>query len=412
MSLEVNANSNKDLEVNNSKQTQLSSVLAPENIDSSKILTYFNENLEASLNDIANSPELSKILENNNSDKKEELSKLINSLNFLSINKDNSDEVKLVVNENLTLFSLLNLPFSINQKTLLEQLPLLKENYENGKIQRIYKKSLFWVIITEDEELIPKIEEYLKSSTIKLKDEEPLSIKYDITKSSEILKQIKKQISTNSYNKEINDLKKTNNNNNDYSSVSSQKLSWRKKSNDTTEVTNNNNNIGRFNNSNSNRNSGVFHRASNNNISSNNFSNNKNVRDRYHSDGQQHGSTFKPKSKYEEIEIDLSKINYSLKLKHKYTNGDILLFYDKFRINKDFEEEPKLENFVEEICNKTKKKEFNFLKRERSMTYSIPVTYKNSKYDDVKLNLDAPSFNIPNSNPLSGGKLSGIQLNK
>ena len=93
------------------------------------------------------------------------------------------------------------------------------------------------------------------------------------------------------------------------------------------------------------------------------------------------------------------------------------IFYDKFRINKLFDTIPKFDNFKEDVCSKVNRKDFNFLKRERSMTYSAPFSFKNStilnKFDEVKLNLDAPVFKLPNQNPLTGGGvLSGIQLNK
>lgn len=342
---------------------------APENIESSKICSFFNDNLELSLTELLSNPEISKITND-----KENLVKCLEKLSYTHVS--DKDSVKLNISSEFNVFSLVNLPLNVNEEKLQQAIPLLKEK----AYLRFYKKSIFWIIILDKADDANKLEEQLKNASI-----EETKILFERTTTEDIKKRITKQVNNNNYNKDSCGLKKSDNksNNNDYASVSSHKMSWRKKSNDTTEQM-----------------------AKGKPVS--NFA--KGVRERYHSDGQQSG--FKPKPRFEEIEIDLSKINYSLKLKHKYTNRDLLLYYDKFRINKIFEEKPKFEVFIDEICSSVKRKEFNFLKRERSMTYSIPVQYKNSKYDDIKLNLDAPSYKIPSKNPITAGNFSNIQINK
>lgn len=390
---------------NNKDSEEISYILAPENIDSSKFLHLFNENFEVSLESLISYNEIYKIFNFTDDNKKDDFKDLVNKTEFLKlIVKENKEYIKLVINENFTMFSLLNIPVYCNKYELLDQLKIVKNNILNKKINRFYKKSLYWIITTEDLETAKELQIFLKKATVKDKDNVNIEVKYDISKSNDIIKSIKNKLSLISYNKDANNLKKPVKTYN-INDANNQKLSWRKKSNDTNEVSYNNNN------SNNHKNSGMFQRSSNANSSLiNNFSNK--IRDRYHSDGQKFDSSFKPTPRFQEIEIDLSKIYYSLKIKHKYNNGDILLYYDKFRINKAFEKPFEFQNFIEEICSKNKRKEFNFLKRERRMTYSIPLTYKNSKFDDVKLNLDAPSYNIPSSNPLSGGVLTDIQINK
>jgi hypothetical protein len=358
---------------------QLMLILAPENVESTKLWNYLNENLEAYLADLLSINEISKITTD-----KETLINLLTKLPYIEYSKDKENSVKIIINSELSIFSLVNLPFTITEDNLKDNISILKENSQS--IDRLYKKSIFWNIATENLEVATKLEDYLKTAEIKVANNSH-KVVYERTNGDDIRKNILKQISNHTYNKESCGLQKKGvQPNNDYNSANSQKLSWRKKSNDTTEQ------MGR-----------IGGKAST-------FQRGGVIRDRYNSDGQQHA--FKPKPKYEEIEIDLSKINYSLKLKHKFTNGDLLLYYDKFRINKIFDVQPKFENFIEEICSTTKRKEFNFLKRERSLTYSLPVTYRNSKFDDIKLNLDAPSFKLPTQNPISAGKLGNIQINK
>lgn len=371
--------------------TQLKSLLAPEIINTAKICSVFSETFEASVDELVSSHEISKITN------KHAFIDSIPQLNFLQYNKE-KDSVKIVINEHLFAFSLVNIPFGFCSDKIFDAIPFLKANQITstnlGGLIRAYSKSILWILVTEDLKFADDLEESLKSSEIN-----GIKIKYERLDSELIRKQLSKQIASLHYVKDSADLKSghktlvpSNNESNN-----SQKLSWRKKSNDTTDhptsITDSRP-----------KQSGGFQRSSNAGAPIV-------VRDRYNSDGGQ-PSSFRPSQKITEIEIDLSKINYSLKIQHKYSNGDLLLYYDKLRIKKVFDEMPKFENYIEEICSKSKRKEFNFLKRERSLTYSLPVAYKSSKFDDVKLNLDAPSYKLPNQNPLSLGKLSGIQLNK
>lgn len=365
---------------------QLSIILSPENLDSTKAYTLFNGNLEANIADLLTITEISKIEPDIF-----KLNELLINISFLTVDVD---VIRLSIHEDLNVFSIVNLPHSFNTKSLYELIPLLKE--KETSVRRIYKKSLFWIIVTESKEFSLELSSVLNNLEFN-ESEMKVKVKFDHQSSDQIKTQLLKLLNHN--HKESNGVKKEHN---DYTSVnSSQKLSWRKKSNDTNEP----NNFMKKDNYKG-KDSCQFNRSSNANPPTNI------VRDRYNSDGQKL-SAFKPVKRYDEIEIDLSKINYSLKIKHKYSNGDLLLYYDKFRINKVFESMPKFDNLIEEICSKEKRKEFNFLKRERSLTFSVPLAYKNStKKDEVKLNLDAPSFKLPEKNPLSGGKLSGIKLNK
>lgn len=372
----------------------LISLLAPENLDSNKILSIFNEQFQAKIVDLLNLEEINKI----DSDKDAILGGL-KRLNFIEFLNENT--IQITIKDSLTVLSLISIPHFWTSKEITDQFSILKS--DNGKIERIYKKSLFWYLVTEDVETSKILEEELSSGSIV--DSDKNKIKYEKLVSAEIKKRILKQINSHLYSKEVSDLKSNTLGNNNIIDGGN-KLSWRKKSNDDTEEVRKGSKI-----TSNAKQSGNFQRSSQVGLGGNQLGSGF-YRERYNSDGQQNFNRGKQNfPKKEEIEIDLSKIHYSLKIMHKYSNADILLFYDKFRIQGVFNEPPKFDNFVDEICSKEKRKEFNFLKRERSLTFSVPISFKSNKFDEIKLNLNAPEYKIPTQNPLSG-KLSGIQLNK
>lgn len=364
---------------NESLKNSLLSLLSPEVIDSPKILACFSEKFEALIVDLLATVEIGKLF---NGDKTKFV-EILKEIDFLTVS-DNS--IKLLIKEDIHVISIINIPHTWKADEVLVK---LLDN-SSDKVRRLYKKSMFWYLVTDSK---LNTESIIKGFQDKLFDDVmDGKIKFETATFEEVQKNFLKQLNAHTYSKETSGLKSNHNSNHDASS----KLSWRKKSNDTTEDFKRGSNIGLG------KNSGTFQRSS---IATGG------VRDRYNSDGQQ--NFFRPNQGYkrsEEIEIDLSKIHYSLKIKHKYSNADVLLLYDKLRINKVFDKPPVFENFIEDVCADSKRKEFNFLKRERSMTYSSNENYKNVQ--EVKLNLDAPAFKLPNQNPLSTGKLSNIQLNK
>lgn len=358
----------------NEKFNQLAQILYPENLDSSKAYSIFNEKLECKLIDFLTLPEIGKI------DKSEQIIKdFLNQIPFLTIE---NDTISYKLHPELNIFSLINLPFNFTKEKVVELIKFLTEHQK--EIIRFYKKSLFWIIVLESNSLSDSFESQLKNLKFSETNKEGstlVNIKFERQSSEKVKSELIKLVTHHTYG----NLKKEG----DYKSMNSgQKMSWRKKSNDTNEQ--------------------QFFKGKDSVNFSRGGNIQSNIRDRYHSDGTK--PAFKPNKKFDEIEIDLSKINYSLKIKHKYSNADLLLYYDKFRINKIFETIPKFENFIEEICSKQKRKEFTFLKRERSLTFSNKIDSKVNQ-DEIKLNLDAPVFKLPDKNPLSG-KLTGIKINK
>ena len=288
----------------------LMAIMSPESIDSNRIASCFNENFEANLNELSNTSEIMKV---QSKEKFTESLKQLGIVEFLE-----NDKLRLILNDNLVVLVMMNIPLKWTYKDFNENLKSFSEN--SGRILRLYKKSMFWFVATEDQSAVSKIEEELNSQKEK--------IKYDKMQAADIKKKLTKIINHQNYAKETNELK-SNNNCSTSNAGSTSKLSWRKASNDTEEFKRGSK-CGSINNGSnyddvrkqSYKNSGNFTRTNGN------FQQGA-MRDRYNSDGQnmftrsslQNKSGFR---KNEEIEIDLSKIHYSLKITHKYTNGDIL----------------------------------------------------------------------------------------
>lgn len=335
----------------------------PENLERNKLINHFNENLEANLKELYTNSEIQSVCSSI-----DEFRDILNKNGFLE--KQDSETIKLRISESLQIFTLVNLQLNISDKEIRG-----KFDYLDDRV-RINKSGIYWLVCSEDESINKKFEADL------LKDHKDLTgsddkIKFDKESHKAIREKLIKQVQHYQYSRESLGLNSNQNGDN--------KMSWRKKSGDVDD----------------------FKKGSK--LSTNTNSKNTNFgRERYNSDVRATKNVYRPSIKKEEIEIDLGKIHYSLKIKNKYSFNELFLNFDKYRITKTFDTRPKFLNDIEEVCSNEKRKEFNFLKKERSMTYSLP----GNKFDEVKLNLNAPEFKLPEKNPISMGKLSGIQINK
>jgi hypothetical protein len=202
----------------------LSSILAPENLESSKVISLLNENLSFKLDDFLNLKEVVKL-----TNKKDELISFLRQLSFIKIE---GESAQIHLPENFVYFSIMNFPQKMTKLDVIKSLEL-----ENVKYDRIYKKSLFWCLVTDVEATVRYLENKIKS----LKFEEN-SLKYDLVNKASLLKTITKQINNANYQKEANELKADTTSNSskkwekkgDSSRHNSEAFSWRKKSNDQT----------------------------------------------------------------------------------------------------------------------------------------------------------------------------------
>jgi hypothetical protein len=182
--------------------------------------------------------EISKITQ-----EKEELIHLISMIDYLKLS-ENKETASYVIPDNFSVFSLLNVPQKVKEEELVKMIAIGKES-----VLRIYKKSLFWLIISvkEAEEIQNKL---------KLVQFEDGKLKFDYLNRNGLIRSINKQIQTSNYHKEAHDLKaagnnshvnvngngngnsigngrkNSNSNSNNKDRTNSEALSWRKKSND------------------------------------------------------------------------------------------------------------------------------------------------------------------------------------
>lgn len=164
---------------------------------------------------------------------KEELVNQLHILEKEGLLTVKESEVHLTIKDELFVFSLINVPNKMNKEQVLELLDVKAE-----EIDRIYKQSLYWQIVTQNSEVSSRIEK--KLSAVKFDE---ANLKYDVTQGKAIRKQILKKIQHFNYIKETDNLKANSPSSNPRkesfskgeklstnSNSNNEHLSWRKKS--------------------------------------------------------------------------------------------------------------------------------------------------------------------------------------
>ena len=223
-------------EIDVNLKEKLSLFLYPECLDFSKVISILNEDFSFSGNDLYLLKEISKLFSN-----KELLFKYLIYLSkqknpIITVNEDFS-KCQLIINDNMVYYQFVNIPTEYNSERVKLLLGINEEDYS-----RLYKSSIFWVLISEKEEFNKKFENVLKDILV---DKEGKKLKYNITSAFMIKKMAKKQIDKRIYNQETESLKnneKNNIKNNDFnrSKKSDDSMSWRKKS----DLSNDQDNLG------------------------------------------------------------------------------------------------------------------------------------------------------------------------
>lgn len=314
---------------------------------------------------------------------KEKLIKLLKAnCEFFQIS-DDGETIQYNLPEGMTSFAILNIP----PKTTKEE---VKKNIEliNLQYNRLYKRGFYWVLTTVDRETVICIQNSLRELHF-----DEIKVRYDLSNKNQILRAMKEQIEKASYQKESKNLGVPSNNNhknkNNYykqkgSDTDSDAFSWRKGSGDG-------------------KSSFDYNEKSYNKKGG--YKNYK--RTRFNSDGgQKYNKEYAPQNSSfnQDIEIDISKINYSLNIKYKYSFFDIKKAYQKLKESKAFEEKPKpIDEEISQIfCEKPKEIfvldeliESSSQAKKTQPGPSKPTEEKESE----KIN---PNIKIPKMNPLSG----------
>ena len=328
---------------------KLSLFLYPECLDFSKVISILNEDFSFSGNDLYFLKEISKLFSS-----KELLFKYLLHLSkqknpIISVNEDFS-KCQLIINDNMVYYQFVNIPTEYNSERVKLLLGINEEDYS-----RLYKSSIFWVLISEKEEFNKKFENVLKEILV---DKEGKKLKYNITSAFMIKKMAKKQIDKRIYNQETESLKnneKNNIKNNDFnrSKNSDDSMSWRKKS----DLSNDQDNLGYG--------------------YSKNYGNKR--RQRFKSDPYEYqGNEFyNSKKNYinndyqkgiEDLKVQLDDVKYPIFIKEKYTNKEILDYLAQIKSEIKFDEN-NFSRIIDDIIDKEKMKN---LELENKKEYEIP----------------------------------------
>ena len=376
---------------------QLYPYIAPENFENSKISSITNEQLFIKLSDLLEQKEISKYITT-----KEKLISIIEKYcEFFQFSED-KERIQYVLPEGMTVFSILNIPPKLNKEEVKHHLELVNLQYN-----RLYKKGFYWYLSTIDKETVICVQNSLRELIF-----DEIRIKYIHNNKNQILKYMKDKMDKNSYQK---DAKYLGINNKGYSKYNYTKgkmsdsdsgsFSWRKGSGGSKSSfdyaekpykkgKNYKYKRNRFNSDND----GKKYNKYNNNYYKNYGSNNSNISNNSNNSNQ-------------EVEIDISKLKYSLNIKNKYSFGDIKAFYEKNKNN--ILEKPKfLNEELVDIIGNNKKEIVSLNELIESSEKNKKVESPSDKKEDEKntngnnnvntnININT-NIKIPKMNPLSG----------
>ena len=328
-------------EIDSKLLEKLSLILYPECLDFSKVISILNEDFTFTGNDLYSLKEVSKLFQDKNTlfIYLTHLSKQKNPV--ISVNEDYS-QCKLIINDNMVYYQFVNIPTDYSS----ERVKLLLGLNNDDDYLRLYRSSIFWVLISEKEEFNKKFENTLKDIFI---DKEK-KLKYNITASQMIKKMAKKQIDKRIYKEETENLKnnvKTNDFNK--SKKNDDTMSWRKKSDSNAEQD-------------------YLGYGYNKNYGSKRRQRFKSDPYEYHENEFYNSKKNNNKKDIDDLREQLDDVKYPIFIKEKYSNKDILDYLAKIKEQIKFEEK-NFSRIVDDIIDKDKMKN---LELENKKEYEVP----------------------------------------
>ena len=335
---------------------KLSLLLYPESLEQmNKVISILNEDFTFKSEDLFSLKEVSKLFSS-----KEILNKYLTYLSkmknpIISIN-DDLTKCQLLISDKLVYYQFINIPPEYNDERVKLLLDLKDDDF-----LRLYKSSIFWVLISDNEEFNNKFEKVLNSAKV---DKDEKKLKYNITSAYMIKKMAKKSIEKRMYNQETENLKKksekTEKKEESKPKKSDDSMSWRKKS----DVSNEQEELGYG--------YGYGYDKYNKGY--------KNKRQRFKSDPNEYQSNdyYNNNKKYyynkndqnnvEELRSELDEVKYPIFIKEKYTNKDMLDYLAKIKKDICFNEN-NFVNIIDDIIDKNKMKN---LELENKKEYEVP----------------------------------------
>ena len=339
-------------EIDPKKLEKLSLMLYPEGLEQfSKMISILNEDFSFKGEDLYSLKEISKLFET-----KEilysyllHLSKLDNPV--INVNEDYS-KCQINISDKLVYYQFINIPPEYN----IERVKLLLDIKDDDYL-RLYKSSIFWVLISDKDDFNQKLEKSLKDITV---DKEEKKLKYNITSSYMIKKMVKKEIDKRLYKQETENLKnnigKTNEKNEEFnrSKKSDDSMSWRKKSDN-----NEQDELGYGYNNNYGKKRRQRFKSDPNEYKGN---------DNYYYNNKKYNKNNDYQKDVEELRVQLDEVKYPIFIKEKYSNKDMLDYLAKIKKDIKFNEK----NFVNIIDDIICKDNMKNLELENKKEYEVP----------------------------------------
>ena len=376
---------------------QLYPYIAPESFESSKITSIINDQLSLKTTDLLEQNEISKYIKT----KEQLISILEKYCEFFKFSED-KESIQYILPEGMTVFSILNIPHNLKKDEVKHHLELINLQYN-----RLYKKGFYWFLSTIDKETVICVQNSLRELRF-----DDIRVKYIHNNKIQILKNMKDKMDKNSYQKDTkylginsNAYSKYNYNKNKNSDSDSGSFSWRKGSGGTKSS---------FDYGEKPYKKYKYYKYKRNRFNSDNDG--KKYNNYYKNYGSNNSNT---SNNSQEVEIDITKLKYSLNIKNKYSFADIKNFYEKY--NNNNLQRPKflnetltdiLSNNPKEIvsldelieCNENKKRDGSTEKKIDNEKDANTNTNTNTNNSNININNNNINTNIkiPKMNPLSG----------
>ena len=365
--------------------------IAPESFESSKIATITNDQLSLKINDLLEQNEISKYVKS-----KEKLISLIEKYCEFFKFADDKEKIQYILPDGITVFSILNIPHNLKKDEVKHHLELINLQYN-----RLYKKGFYWFLSTIDKETVICVQNSLRELRF-----EEIKVKYIHNNKNQILKNMKDKMDKNAYQKDTKYLGINNNstyskysyNKNKNSDSDSGSFSWRKGSGGTKSS---------FDYGEKPYKKSKYYKYKRNRFNSDNDGKKYN---NYYKNYGSNNSSNSNNSQNQEVEIDITKLKYSLNIKNKYSFGDIKTLYEKIGINNlkrpkflnesltdILSNNPKQIVSLDELieCNEKSKKREGSTEKKNDVDKN--VNNANNNNNNINTNIK-----LPKMNPLSG----------
>ena len=145
--------------------------------------------MQIKIEDLLKQKEITKYV----TDKEKLLSLIKSNCEFLKVSEG---VLEYNLPENMTVFSILNIPLKMTKDEVIKTIELINLQYN-----RLYKRGFYWVLSTVDKETVICMQNSLRDLNF---DES--KVKYDLNNRSQILKTMKDQAEKNLYQKEAKNL--------------------------------------------------------------------------------------------------------------------------------------------------------------------------------------------------------------